>query len=114
VKRKPRSVTVNQHLVRELGVKRALYVEVFVMLWSLFRATNDGNDPASIEVLGKEVGKSTAQLYRWRADLIEAYPQFDTPGELLDALGATGPLNVAQIAKSPSPGPSDPLKEVAP
>ena len=58
-----------------------------------------GNDPVSIEVLGKEVGKSTAQLYRWRADLIEAYPQFETPGELLDALGATGPLNVAQIAK---------------
>ena len=114
VKRKPRSVTVNQHLVRELGVKRALYVEVFVMLWSLYRATNDGNDPVSIEVLGKEVGKSTAQLYRWRADLIEAYPQFETPGELLDALGAAGPLNVAQIAKSPSPGPGDALREGAP
>ena len=91
--------TVNNHLVKSLGIKRALMVETLVMLWSLYRATNEGEDPRNIETLSNEIGKSHATVYRWLADFREAFPQWSDPGDLLDALDVRDrPVTVREVA----------------
>ena len=79
--------TVNAYLVRKLGVTRALYVETFVMLWAMYSAANDGNDPARIDDLADAIGKNRATVFRWQSDFREAFPEWSTPRDLLDALG---------------------------
>jgi hypothetical protein len=92
-----RGKTINRHLVDQLGVRRALLVEAFVMLWSLYRATHDGDDPRSIEELAAEIGKSNAQVYRWQQDFRQAFPDWRTPGDLLDHYGLATALTVRQV-----------------
>lgn len=81
-----RRETLNGALARRIGLKRALYVEVFVMLWAMYEAAN-GEEPATIEALAGEIGKSPATVYRWQADYREAFPQWSTPRDLLDFAG---------------------------
>lgn len=93
--------TVNSHLVKELGPRRALMVETFVMLWALYRATNDGRDPERIEDLADAIGRDRATLFRWQSDFREAFPKWKTPGDLLDYanVARTKPLVVRQVAR---------------
>ncbi len=70
-------------MVRVLGVRRALAVEVFVMLWSLFRLC-ERRDPDDAAEFADAMGKSRATVYRWLEDFHAAYPEFATPGDFLD------------------------------
>jgi hypothetical protein len=54
------------------------------MLWAMFRAANDGQDPQKIEELADAIGKNRATVFRWQADFREALPEYSTPGDLLD------------------------------
>jgi hypothetical protein len=80
------------------SVTRTTSVLTFIQLWSLYRAT-EKRDPENMEELADALGRHRASLYRWRQDYREVFPEFDTPGELLDAIGATGPLNVRALGK---------------
>jgi hypothetical protein len=76
--------TVNSYLVKRLGVRRALAVEAFVIMWAMFSATHDGRDPVNIQEFAEEIGKDQATVYRWREWYREAFPDWVTPRELLD------------------------------
>lgn len=86
------------------SVTRTTSVLTFIQLWSLYRAT-EHRDPVNMEELADAVGRSRASLFRWQADYREAFPEFDTPGELLDAIGAKGPLNVRALGSVDVPKP---------
>jgi hypothetical protein len=69
----------------KVGRRRAVTVCALVALWSEYRADH-GTDPVIGEV-PELSGRSLATAYRWLADFRDAFPQYSTPGELLDAVG---------------------------
>jgi len=97
-----RKLTVNQHLVNKLGVRRALMVETFVMLWAMYAAV-EGEDPASIDAMAEEIGRDRATLFRWQSYFREAFAaqEWQTPRDLLDAahIARTRPVSVRQVGK---------------
>jgi hypothetical protein len=95
--------TVNALLVKRLGYRRALNVEVFVMLWTMF-VTVEGRTPENLDELADSIGRDRATVYRWQSFFREAFPQWATPQELLDAAGVEGPMTVPQVAELPVKG----------
>jgi hypothetical protein len=87
-------------LVKTLGVRRALSVEAFVMLWSLYVAT-EGHDPERIEDLADAIGRDRATVFRWQSDFRHAFPQWSTPRDLLDyaRVKRDRGINVRQVAR---------------
>lgn len=95
--RKEKPMTINRYLAAQLGMRRAVTVEAFIMLWQLYRSTHKGADPRTMEIFAEEIGRSPAQVYRWLSDFRSAFPDHDKPGELLDALGVRRVLTVRQV-----------------
>jgi hypothetical protein len=79
-------VRVSEHLIRKLGLRRALTVEKFVMLWALYQLAN-GDDPVNVEALADEIGSDRSTVFRWQESFREAFPEWSTPRDLLDAAG---------------------------
>ncbi len=83
--RKTHPMTVNEYLVRTLGVRRALMCETFIMVWALFEAA-EGRPPRNIEELAEAMGRHPASVYRWLADYRKAFPDHSDPGEFMPAV----------------------------
>lgn len=94
-----RKQTVNAILVKRLGIRRAINVEIFIMCWSVFRQTND-RDPDSLDELADVIEKDRATLFRWQSDFREALDnRWSTPGEFLDAHKVGGLITPKQVGK---------------
>ena len=79
--------TVTLYLKRKVGWRRAVTIEMFVMLWALYVAS-EGHDPASITEFADALKRDRATCFRWQRDFREAFPMYDSPREFLDAHGA--------------------------
>lgn len=90
--------TVNKRLARALGFRRATVVLSFVMVWSLFRELYD-RDPETIDELAEEMERSRATVFRWQADFRVAFPEYSTPGDLLDAMHVQRSVSARQAGK---------------
>ncbi len=83
--RKTHSMTVNEYLVRTLGLRRALTCEMFIMVWGLFEAAEE-RPPRNIEELAEAMGRHPASVYRWLVDFRKAFPDHSDPGVLMEPL----------------------------
>jgi hypothetical protein len=89
----PRNQTVGAVLIRELGMRRATVIAAYISLWSLYRATEGGNDPATVEEFADAIQRDRASVFRWQSDFRQVFPQWADPGELLDAAGIESVVN---------------------
>lgn len=90
--------TVSTRLVRALGWRRATVVLSFVMVWSMFRELYD-RDPESIDELATEIERERTTVFRWQADFRRAFPEFSTPGDLLDAVNVQRTVSARQAGR---------------
>lgn len=84
---KKKQQTVGDVLVRTMGFRRASVIAAYIGLWSLFRAVHD-RDPARVEELADEIERDRSTVFRWQEDFRICFPQWSTPGDLLDAVSA--------------------------
>lgn len=88
--------TVGALMIVRLGFRRAMTCAGFITSWSMHRNLYGGE--ATVEMVAEDLGVSRATVFRWQQDFREAFPEFSTPGDLLDALAAAGVIRRDEVA----------------